>query len=109
VVINSNTHPLELAVVLPTFNERANIAPMVTRTNASPFAACGWRATVVTSLRGEVVIVVMMNLVLWMLYEIFGSLKSLGEAISELSLSASLRCHDSSRWLLVQSRSMSAG
>jgi hypothetical protein len=48
----------------------------VTRTIASPFAACGWRATVVASLRGEVGIVAMVNLVQWMPYETFGSLKS---------------------------------
>ena len=36
-------HPLELAVVLPTYNERANIAPMVARLEAA-LGPAGWEA-----------------------------------------------------------------
>jgi hypothetical protein len=51
------------------------MAPIVTRTIARPFAACGCWATVVAPLRGEVAMVVMVNLVQWMLYQIFDRLK----------------------------------
>src|SRR5713101_7343958 len=54
---------------------------MVTRTIARPFAACGWWATVVRSLRGEVALVVMVNLVHRMLYQI-GNIRQAGELFS---------------------------
>src|SRR5436305_9791640 len=47
-----------------------NIAPIVTRTIARPFAAAECWDTGLISLRGGVVIVVMVNLVQWMLYQI---------------------------------------
>src|SRR6185312_14189943 len=43
---------------------------MVTRTSARPFAACGWWAVVVVSLRSVVSIVVILAPVQWMLYQI---------------------------------------
>ena len=47
-----------------------NIAPIVTRTIARPFAASDCWDTGLMSLRSGVVIVVMVNLVPWMLYQI---------------------------------------
>jgi dolichol-phosphate mannosyltransferase len=41
--MNSPAAPLELAVVLPTFNERANVAPMVARLEAA-LDGIGWEA-----------------------------------------------------------------
>src|SRR5579871_327222 len=46
-----------------------NIAPIVTRTIARPFAACARWATVFESLRTGVAFVVIGNLVQWMLYQ----------------------------------------
>ncbi len=40
---DAGPHPLELAVVLPTFNERANVAPMVARIEQA-LGASGWEA-----------------------------------------------------------------
>jgi dolichol-phosphate mannosyltransferase len=41
--VRASDHPLELAVVLPTYNERGNVAPMVARLEAE-LGVAGWEA-----------------------------------------------------------------